>query len=402
MNKVKEVEDVTQVIDMNKKFEFNTLKNGKKIGHKKPLEGFVVTDFTNVLAGPNCGRMLSELGATVYKIEPHNPQHPPMVMVNWQAEGNAGKKTIILDMKSEKGKKVMYDLVKLSDIVLLNKNEAQVKAMGLDRQTLNKFNPKIINLNLQARRGEDMSSEAAQWPGYDPALQGKTGISHRFGPSGCPTLHGVASCVDYCTAYLGAWSGLTALYAREVHGATEECAGASLALTASLMQFTHCGDKDYSTIPYGPKATGPTSYTRVYELKKSPGKWLYVVADCDLTKQMYEEFSTVDEAITKLAEQGIIAVEVHSTRMIADRNLEGDSKTVCYENRERCGLQTRTWKPTWISYDNEPLEHPGAVGPTGCDKLEILTSVLGYDEGTAKSLLDAGVVRQDYWVDCKN
>ena len=38
--------------------------------HQKPLEGFVVVDFTNVLAGPNCGRMLCELGASVYKVRP--------------------------------------------------------------------------------------------------------------------------------------------------------------------------------------------------------------------------------------------------------------------------------------------------------------------------------------------
>jgi crotonobetainyl-CoA:carnitine CoA-transferase CaiB-like acyl-CoA transferase len=44
-------------------------------------------------------------------VEPHNPQHPPMVMVTWQAEGNAGKKTIIVDFKSEEGKKVAFDLV---------------------------------------------------------------------------------------------------------------------------------------------------------------------------------------------------------------------------------------------------------------------------------------------------
>ena len=62
-------------------------------------------------------------------MEPHNPQHAPMVMVAWQAEGNAGKKTIIIDFKSEKGRKVAMDLVKLSDIVLLNKSDQQVVIM---------------------------------------------------------------------------------------------------------------------------------------------------------------------------------------------------------------------------------------------------------------------------------
>jgi len=137
----------------------------------------IAVDFTNVLAGPNCGRMLSELGATVYKVEPHNPQHPPMVMVAWQAEGNAGKKTIILDMHTDKGKEVMYDLVKLADVCIFNKSDNQVVNMGLDRETLSKFNPKIIHLNLQARKGEDKTADSANWPGYDPALQGKTGIS---------------------------------------------------------------------------------------------------------------------------------------------------------------------------------------------------------------------------------
>ena len=403
MKKLQEVENIGKAVNLNKKFEFTNpaTSNGKGIS-KKPLAGFIAVDFTNVLAGPNCGRMLSELGATVYKVEPHNPQHPPMVMVAWQAEGNAGKKTIILDMHTDKGKEVMYDLVKLADVCIFNKSDNQVVNMGLDRETLSKFNPKIIHLNLQARKGEDKTADSANWPGYDPALQGKTGISKRFGPPGCPTLHGVASCVDYCTAYLGAWSGLTALYTREANGITGESAGASLALTASIMQFTHLGDGDDSNIPVGPKATGPTQFTRVYELKTIPGKWVYVVADCDLSKEMEADYKSVDEAIQKLADRGYVAVEVHSTRLIADRNLEGDSKTVCYENRERNGLHTRTWKPTWICYDNEPLEHPGAVGPTGCDKEDILENVLGYNTDKTRDLIQGGIVKQDYWVDCKN
>ena len=52
-------------IDTNKK----PYQSASKAGfHEKPLEGFSVVDFSNVLAGPNCGRMLSELGATVFKV----------------------------------------------------------------------------------------------------------------------------------------------------------------------------------------------------------------------------------------------------------------------------------------------------------------------------------------------
>ena len=69
---------------------------------------------------------------------------------------------------------------------------------------------------------------------------------------------------------------------------------------------------------------------------------------------------------------------------------------------ETLSHHARTWKPTWICYDNRPLDHPGPVGPTGCDREEILTSVLGYGQEAARKLLRDGAVRQDYWVDCKN
>merc|ERR1719400_890517 len=184
MKKLQEVESIEKAVNLNKKFDF-TASNGKGIS-KKPLAGFIAVDFTNVLAGPNCGRMLSELGATVFKVEPQNPQHPPMVMVTWQAEGNAGKKTIIVDFKTKEGKQVANDLVRLSDFVLINKSDGQVENMGLDRATLDQINQKSIHLNVQARRGENLKSESGMWPGYDLALQGKTGISYRFGPTDCP------------------------------------------------------------------------------------------------------------------------------------------------------------------------------------------------------------------------
>ena len=90
---------------------------------------------------------------------------------NRQAEGNAGKKTIIIDFKSEEGKKISHDLIKRADIVLLNKADEQVTNMALDRESLDRINAKAIHLNVQARKGENLYSESANWPGYDPALQ---------------------------------------------------------------------------------------------------------------------------------------------------------------------------------------------------------------------------------------
>ena len=133
----------------------------------------------------------------------------------------------------------------------------------------------------------------------------------RFGPKGCPTLHGVASCVDYCTAYMGAWAGVTALYARETHGSQGLSSGTSLALVASLMQLTHLGDvAGQKTPPEGPKARGPNPHTRTYQLKRCPESWIYVVADKDLTQLFEDKFASVDEALAGLKAMGYQAVEV--------------------------------------------------------------------------------------------
>ena len=67
LKKLKEVSSPGEMLNLTQKFFQSTSSTGAKF-HDKPLEGYVVADFSNVLAGPNCGRMLCELGATVYKV----------------------------------------------------------------------------------------------------------------------------------------------------------------------------------------------------------------------------------------------------------------------------------------------------------------------------------------------
>ena len=170
--------------------------------------------------------MLAELGATVYKVGPKLPDHAPVVMVTWQAEEMIGKQSIMLDLKTEAGKKVVNQLLSKADIALANKMDPQLEKMGLGRATLDAISPKIIQAQVSARRGEVTEGvQATNWPGYDPALQGKTGLMERFGPKGCPTFHGVASCVDYLCGYMGCFATVTALYSREANGVKSSLLG---------------------------------------------------------------------------------------------------------------------------------------------------------------------------------
>ena len=68
LKKMKEVSSPGEILNLTQKFFQSAPSTGAKF-HDKPLEGYVVADFSNVLAGPNCGRMLCELGATVYKVK---------------------------------------------------------------------------------------------------------------------------------------------------------------------------------------------------------------------------------------------------------------------------------------------------------------------------------------------
>ena len=67
LQKLKEISSPGEILNLTQKFFQSASSTGAKF-HDKPLEGYVVADFSNVLAGPNCGRMLCELGATVYKV----------------------------------------------------------------------------------------------------------------------------------------------------------------------------------------------------------------------------------------------------------------------------------------------------------------------------------------------
>jgi crotonobetainyl-CoA:carnitine CoA-transferase CaiB-like acyl-CoA transferase len=315
---------------------------------RAPLAGFTVIDLCNVVAGPACGRVFVELGATVFKIDPMRPQHSPTVMVTFAAETAVGKRSIILDMETVEGRAIMHQLVSRADMILANKLDSQFANLGLDRVSLEARNPAAIGVQLSAHPGEKRGPRH-DYPGYDPALQGLTGIMMRFGRDGCPTFHGIASCVDYLCGYLGAWAGVTALAARERRNdGRGDWAESSLATAATLVQLLLQQVPEPATAR-GAHATGRTAGERVYKLSDG---WIFAEAPRDLSAELAT--MTVADALADLTARGINAVPIQTLRELTDRHRARPTRTVRFEKREKDGWKNECFAPSWFMFEGAP------------------------------------------------
>lgn len=355
-----------------------------------PLTGFTMLDISNVLAGPSCGRMFAELGATVVQSFQPVPNGSPTIVVDWAGEVAAGKRTIIIDVSKPEGAKVIQQLAAKSDFVLANSMDGQLVRLRLDPTTLKRLNPKCIGLQITAFRGERQGSQDNDI-GFDPSIQGPTGVMERFGPQGSPTFHGIASCVDYLCGYLAVLSGLTALYAREHRrDGKGDWAEASLAPSATLTQILFTGSPQMPDIR-GAFAMGRNAVERVY--KVSDG-WIFVQGKSDMTNEL--EPKTVADALNYVKEKGLLAVPVQTCRQIADRHRDKPTKTVYFEQRESDGWVNWCFRPTWFTFDGVPTPRPRATSRIGADGPAILAE-LGYGDEDIKRLVAIGAIGRTEW-----
>ena len=359
---------------------------------RAPLEGLTVVDLCNVVAGPACGRVFVELGATVIKIDPMRPEHVPPIMVTFAAETAVGKRSLILDTDAPEGRRILHAIVAKADLILANKLDHQFARMGLDPVSLKKLNPRAIGVQLSAHRGEKRGPRH-DYPGYDPALQGLTGIMMRFGAEGCPTFHGIASCVDYLCGYLGAWAGITALAARERRkDGAGDWAETSLAAAATLIQLLLQRAPEPASAR-GSDATGRTAGERTYQVADG---WLFAQAPRDLSAELAP--MTIDAALTHLASQGIDAVPIQTLRALVDRHRAAPTTTIAFEKRERDGWESECFAPTWYAFDGVPAPRPAAPSRIGSDAGAILAT-LGYTAGAVERLKTSGVIGPVEWFD---
>ena len=245
------------------------VKQGSMVPKRNILEGLRVLDLSTVLAGPTCARTLAEYGADVIKIDPPEPYFLPQTHCFSPMEVSQGKRSIILDLKTEDGHEAFKKLVKTSDIIVHNMSPGTPERLGIPYELLKQYKDDIIVVDLTAFNGP----KPGPWgdlKGFDPVLQAATGVSGRYGGEGKkPILHGVASCIDYLTGYSGTLGSVLALFKRKRSG-IGDMAKTSLAQGGQLIQapFMYSSDKYQSGEEvHGQESLGDHPLNHIYKAK---------------------------------------------------------------------------------------------------------------------------------------
>jgi CoA:oxalate CoA-transferase len=141
-----------------------------------PLEGVRVADLTHALSGSFCTQQLHLLGADVIKVEPPTGddfRERPAVF----AAINAGKRSVVLDLKTSSDKKSLLHLVERSDVLVENFRPGVTANLGIDWPSLREVNPRLIYCSIT---GYGQTGPLRDYPAIEWAVQAMSGMSASY------------------------------------------------------------------------------------------------------------------------------------------------------------------------------------------------------------------------------
>ena len=190
---------------------------------KKPLEGLKVIDLTTALNGPFCTMILADYGAEVLKIEPLGGEQCRTWGPLDEKSGESGffnyvnrnKKGATLNLKTEKGLQMFYELVKDADILVENYRGGVTKKLKIDYETIRKINPNII---YSSGSGFGQYGPITHRPCYDIVAQAMGGMVNLTGFKDTDPVKVGPSVADHVAGIYLAVGTLLALHHRDVTG----------------------------------------------------------------------------------------------------------------------------------------------------------------------------------------
>jgi crotonobetainyl-CoA:carnitine CoA-transferase CaiB-like acyl-CoA transferase len=181
-----------------------------------PLLGVKIIEFTHMVMGPTVGVILADLGADVIKVEPIGGDNTRRLVgsgAGYFPMYNRNKKSIELNLKSEKGLEIAHNLIKGADIVIENFRPGAMEKLGLGYNELKEINDKLIYCSEKGFLKGPYENRTA----LDEVAQMMGGLAYMTGEPGKPTRAG-ASVIDVMGGMFGVIGILAALKQREKTG----------------------------------------------------------------------------------------------------------------------------------------------------------------------------------------
>jgi crotonobetainyl-CoA:carnitine CoA-transferase CaiB-like acyl-CoA transferase len=188
------------------------------MSYDAPFAGIKVVDLSQGIAGPYCAMLLAQHGANVIKVESVGDGDWSRALgmrygnhTAYSIIGNLGKRSISVDLKSDRGKQVVWRLLEGADVFLEGFRPGVIRRLGLDYEAVSAREPRLLYLSIS---GFGQIGPLAERPAMDPVLQAYTGLmNENRGEDGIP--HRVPVIVVDMSTALYAFQALSAaLYAR--------------------------------------------------------------------------------------------------------------------------------------------------------------------------------------------
>ncbi len=199
-----------------------------------PLSHISVIDLTRARSGPTCVRQLADMGAQVIKVE------QPTDDGEWGRHGfdfqnlHRNKRSMVLDLKGERGKAILKQLVQKADVLVENYRPNVKTRLGIDYGDLRPLNPRLIYASIS---GFGQTGPYKDRPGYDQVAQGMGGLMSITGlPGGGPVRAGIPV-ADLSAGLLAAQGILVALLERERSGEGQWVHTSLLEAMVSMLDF---------------------------------------------------------------------------------------------------------------------------------------------------------------------
>lgn len=355
-----------------------------------------ILDLSNVIAGPTIGSMLARFGAEVIKVDAPNPVYSPDITILYGMVANTDKKSVLLDVV--KGRNVIKQLIKKSDIVIINSTDKGLERLGLTQDDLKKINPNIILVHFDAWGGPSHGTRS-NYLGYDDNVQAGLGIMERYGGGmGRVEEHAHIGTIDVIAGVAGALAAMSAVYYKNKNNSGVLTARSSLASLGQLIQFPFVCSNPEDTLRSGPLCKGEHDLFSMYETKDE--KWVMLLGKSmeDLTQidSRFKHHKIKDVFLEEPAEhwKDLLNIEIlRSIKEVREKYRDhGDTYQFNTYEEHPIGNPITMFSPCSVRSKNTIIEKQKAAVKYGEHTIEVLESM----NIECSSLMSMGII-SDKW-----